>query len=287
MTLSEFISKYTGVPNVGNTDENKGECVGLVMVWVKNLGLSHFWGHAKDLFANAPSAEWDKIRNAPGIYPIPGSVMVWNGRTGGGYGHTAIVVSSDPDADTFTVFEQNSPLNAPPIVKTYTSWTNVTGWLIPKIADTDIGEPTLPEENPHKNCIPIDEHITVVSERDSKDRKLEDCRDAKAKMEADKDKLIEQSQKSLSLANEQLAGNIKSMGSGIESMATIASNLMEYQEKGRVLLEGKIEVLEANLLPYPKKILELEQEVSEKDKKLNQRIKSFGWWEFIKTKVGA
>ena len=39
--LKKFIKKYEGVSNVGNTPGNSGECVGLIQVYIAELGLKH------------------------------------------------------------------------------------------------------------------------------------------------------------------------------------------------------------------------------------------------------
>lgn len=134
--MEQFIEKYLGV-KCGNTKENFGECVGLVMLWIAELGLSHIWADAKDIFANASVNEWIKIKNSSELYPIEGDVIVWNGRTGGGFGHTGVVTESDPEDDSFTVLEQNNPLGSVPIITKYFKWTNVIGWLRPKEAKVD------------------------------------------------------------------------------------------------------------------------------------------------------
>ena len=76
--LKKFIKKYEGVSNVGNTPGNSGECVGLIQVYIAELGLSHIWGHAKDIFANASTNEYEKVENAPDIYPDEGDIICWN-----------------------------------------------------------------------------------------------------------------------------------------------------------------------------------------------------------------
>lgn len=132
LSINDFIKKYDGVAGVGNTDANKGECVGLIAVWVDNLGLSHIWGHAKDLFANAPDSEWNKIENASNVYPKSGDIMCWGGSWGGGYGHTGVVESSSPSTDSFKCFEQNYPTGSAPHIVTRKSWNGIIGWLSPK-----------------------------------------------------------------------------------------------------------------------------------------------------------
>lgn len=129
MTLQAFIDKYTGVAGVGNTRENTGECVGLVMVWTASKGLPHTWGHAKDLLANADRNAFQVIANSETNHPQPGDVLCWNGRWGGGYGHTGIVVSAD--ASTFTLFEQNNPTGSRPRLVKHANYSNVQGWMRP------------------------------------------------------------------------------------------------------------------------------------------------------------
>lgn len=127
MNLQAFIDKYTGVAGVGNTPENTGECVGLVMKWTASNGLPHTWGHARDLLANADRKAFVVIANSETNYPSPGDVLCWNGRWGGGYGHTGVVVSAD--ANTFTTFEQNNPKGSAPRLVKHASYSNVQGWM--------------------------------------------------------------------------------------------------------------------------------------------------------------
>jgi hypothetical protein len=55
--------------------------------------------------------------------------MVWNSNTGGGAGHTGVVVSAN--VNTFDCYQQNDPYNSGMHVKTY-NYANVIGWAIPK-----------------------------------------------------------------------------------------------------------------------------------------------------------
>ena len=139
-SLTEFIAYYNNKGDIGNTLENKGQCVGLAFAWLLNLNHSHFYGHAKDLYNNAPDSEYTKIRNTSSAYPIAGDVIIWNSTAGGGYGHVAVVIGSSKEDDSVTVFEQNNPTNAPCRVHTYTNWKGVIGWLRPKNLPTDTTE---------------------------------------------------------------------------------------------------------------------------------------------------
>jgi len=136
LNVCEFISIYNGRTGIGNTPENKGQCVGLVSMWEANLGLDHIWGNAKDLFDNASKKQWTKTKNAPSKYPVSGDILVFNKNAGGGAGHTGLVIGSNSQLDSVTIFEQNNPGNVPGVaceVNTYKgdSWKLITGWLHP------------------------------------------------------------------------------------------------------------------------------------------------------------
>ena len=129
MTLQEFVNKYNNQSNIGNTPDNKGECVGLVMVWVSSIGSAHVWGHAKDLFTNA-GVGYEKIKNADDLFVQGGDIVVWNSNMGGGYGHTAVATGKN-NGDAFEVLEQNNPTGAGVRLHTYSNYANVIGWLRP------------------------------------------------------------------------------------------------------------------------------------------------------------
>jgi len=133
MTFNDFINKYNGKGKVGNTKENTGECVGLVMVWVKELGLPHIWGHAKDLLINADPKSYERIDNTPTAIPQAGDIIVWKKEFNSTYGHTAIATGTG-NINTFEVFEQNNPLGTSCRLHTYKNYAYVDGWLRPRVA---------------------------------------------------------------------------------------------------------------------------------------------------------
>lgn len=133
MTLQEFFNKYNNQPNVGNTAENRGECVGLVMKWIQTLSLPTFYGHAKDLYSNAPNEYFAKILNTPEAIVQEGDIVVWGARYNGTYGHTGIA-KGKADVNNFDCFEQNDPLGSKPHIKKY-NYAYIIGWLRPKKAD--------------------------------------------------------------------------------------------------------------------------------------------------------
>ena len=172
INLKDFIKKYTGI-KCGNTEVNFGQCTGLANLWIAELKLSHLWGHGKDMYANAKTSEYIKIPNSPNVYPVAGDIICWNGRTGGGYGHIAIVTESNADEDTFTVFEQNNPLGSPPKITKYTKWTNVIGWLRPKV----LAEQT---DDCEKKIKELEKELQKVTTE--KDRYKQEARDSREKI---------------------------------------------------------------------------------------------------------
>jgi hypothetical protein len=134
MDFQSFLNRYNGQRNVGNTLENTGECVGLVMVWVKSLGLPHIWGHAKDLLTNADKSHYTVIMNSSTNVPQRGDIVVWGKSFNGTFGHTAIATGSG-DAKSFEVFEQNNPIGSNSRLHRHT-YSHVLGWLRPKVRDT-------------------------------------------------------------------------------------------------------------------------------------------------------
>lgn len=131
MTYQEFFNLYNGKSNVGNTTENKGECVGLSAVWIDALGLPHVWGHAKDLFANADEKFFDKILNTPDAVAQIGDIAVF-GISYGKFGHTG-VVHKPIDINTLEIFSQNDPLGSNCHLVKYT-YKHIIGWLRPKVS---------------------------------------------------------------------------------------------------------------------------------------------------------
>jgi hypothetical protein len=131
ITFQEFLNKYNGQTTVGNTPENTGECVGLISVWLDNLGTPHVWGHARDLINNCDKSAYEVEYNTPTGVPKKGDVIVWSSAMGGGYGHTAISTGSG-DTTKFEVFEQNNPTGSNCHLRTYPNYNNVIGWFRPK-----------------------------------------------------------------------------------------------------------------------------------------------------------
>jgi len=130
MTLNEFYNKYKGQANVGNTEANRGECVGISSLWMDNFNVPHVYGHAKDLYANAPDEYFAKISNTPDAIIQDGDIAIWSAGYNGTYGHTGVAFGKH-DVNNFDCFEQNDPLGSTPHIKRY-NYAYVIGWLRPK-----------------------------------------------------------------------------------------------------------------------------------------------------------
>ena len=141
MNIQEFYNNFNGKAGVGTTAANTGECVGLVMSWIKFLGLPTFYGHAKDLYANAPDEYFAKISNTPDAIIQEGDIAVWEAGFNGNYGHTGIA-RGKADVNKFDCFEQNDPLGSKPHIKTY-NYAYIIGWLRAKT--TPLLSPIVPE----------------------------------------------------------------------------------------------------------------------------------------------
>lgn len=133
MTLEEFISKYSGQKNVGNTPENRGECVGVSSLWMDNFDIPHVWGHATDLYKNASTKDFTKIPNTPDAIVQKGDIVVWGKGYNGTFGHTGVATGTNTDVNRFDCFQQNDPLGSTPHIKNY-NYAYVIGWLRPKRA---------------------------------------------------------------------------------------------------------------------------------------------------------
>lgn len=125
--LLEFIERYLGQHGTGDTVGNRGQCVGLVEVWIDINGYPHIPGNAVDLLANAERSRYTYVENKPMNYPLAGAIVCWDATWGDGYGHTAVVVAANPSQ--LVVFEQNNPSYAAPQVETH-GYSGVAGWLV-------------------------------------------------------------------------------------------------------------------------------------------------------------
>ena len=151
MNLSDFIAKYKGLGGVGDTEANKGQCVGLVEVWLDNLGLPHLWGNAIDLPKNINPNFYRYILNdltIPSLIPSPGDLIIYKANNAlfetGPFGHVSICISSTDT--TFTDFNQNAGTTpAQRVCRVIDhprgSYVGILGWIHPFILD-EVPTPT-------------------------------------------------------------------------------------------------------------------------------------------------
>lgn len=133
MSIDDVIKKYFDQPNVGDTPQNKGQCVGLIECYIDDLGLPHDWGNAKDLLADADTTKFTVVKNNPSDtsqFPPIGAIMVLDGTWGNGDGHTGVVVFAD--GIVYAMLEQNNPTGHKPQILTH-DYKGVLGWLIPSV----------------------------------------------------------------------------------------------------------------------------------------------------------
>lgn len=110
MTIQDFIDQHPDQKNVGDTSGNIGQCVGLVEVWFDTMNLSHVWGNACDMPANADPNVFDVVNNSPTYLPPIGSAVVWpKGFGGSDVGHVALIAPGTT-LDQMAVFEANDTI---------------------------------------------------------------------------------------------------------------------------------------------------------------------------------
>lgn len=134
--MADVVDKFYARTNgqaINSCGGIKGQCVAGVQSYTNiELGIGGCPAFpvagAKDMFGTRTDA-FDWVRNTPEGVPPRGAIMVWNGRVGGGWGHTGVVTAAN--VNTFDCFQQNDPYHSPMHVKTY-NYANVIGWAIPK-----------------------------------------------------------------------------------------------------------------------------------------------------------
>lgn len=194
--LPQFVTNLTGQINIGNTPENKGQCVGLEAVWCDNLGLPHIWGNAIQLLDNADKSAYTVVMNTPTNAPSQGDIVVFKPN------HTAIVVKAD--VNTLTVFEQNDHDANDPSgacqVKDYT-YENVVGWL-------------------HPNNLPGTETVPVTPTVDQVQAQLKE-----------EIKAVDQCQTQLQMANRTIVSQQGNIGTLVQDKETLQKQLDGVQSE--------------------------------------------------------
>lgn len=141
-SFNEWKNKTLGVKI--DLDNQSYDCVDVPKSWAEYLTgkpwqQSFCWGNAKDLYNNCPTTYWTKLPK--GNKPEIGDVFVMNGQTGGGYGHTGVIMAID--GGNMTVMHQNTFTQQAVFTGVY-SWNSslITGFLRPKVAFTIGDQPT-------------------------------------------------------------------------------------------------------------------------------------------------
>jgi hypothetical protein len=132
ITFQQFANKYLGkqVEYHSFDPKAKYQCVDLVNQYiVEVLGLTPVIGtHAKDFPSKIKTTEFEVLKNTPDFIPVIGDIAIWNGKSGGGYGHIAVVSDNKATTKKFNSLDQNW---SKPLFVTFEShsYTNVSHFL--------------------------------------------------------------------------------------------------------------------------------------------------------------
>lgn len=175
MTLNEFIDKWNG-KGIDFDGQFSTQCVDLArQYWKEVIGLKsqpRGVAGAKDFWTNYESDSnlhnnFDKISNTADNYPMPYDIVIW-GASYGPYGH--IAVATKGDKNKFSTFSQNDPPGKLSVLKDYTSYKGVLGWLRPKT-------PPQPLPNEPESCLEWKKVSDYLSADFNPDRVLEQIQD--------------------------------------------------------------------------------------------------------------
>lgn len=130
MTLTEFVTKYTGtfVEYHSFDPSAKYQCVDLVNKYiVEVLGYTPIIGTNAQDFPKKAGKEFNYILNTPTGVPNKGDLMIF--KSADNVGHISIFLQGS--TSLFTSFDQNYPTGSPCKLVNHT-YKNVLGWLQPK-----------------------------------------------------------------------------------------------------------------------------------------------------------
>lgn len=145
--LGDFIDRYKGREKGYPTDSSySGECLSIVKLYIQEVfgiipppsGSNSAYGYWTNFPSPLPTL-FDKVQNTLTAVPEAGSIPIWNTSVGGGFGHIDIFVSGDVNA--FTGFDQN--WNGRQAHLQVHAYTNVVGWLRPKLQDNPLPDPCI------------------------------------------------------------------------------------------------------------------------------------------------
>ncbi len=250
--LITFINQYLGKTGVGNTDQNRGQCVGLVSLWMDTLNIPHEWGNAKDLLDNADKNYFTIVYNDPNNlaqYPPAGAVLVYDGTWGNGVGHTGIVVFST--GTIIILFEQNDTRSDDPNgaceVMAHPNYNGVIGWLIPKNLPTTTSDclvPNTPEwQTKYEEIVGkagkydafVSDGYNSSMDIDSKIKGMQDTIDSLNQIIKDKNAQIAGLNTSLSTAD----GQINGLKMQVQQQTLLAQQLPECQKERDQAIEDR------------------------------------------------
>lgn len=133
MTISQWYPTVAG-KRVNSCGGILGECVALVQKYANEVlgvnGCPVFPVPAARLMVGARPDAFTWIPNTPTGIPPYGAIVVFNGRVGGGYGHTGVAIEGCTLTQVRCI-QQNDPLGTGVSIKVY-PYTNVSGWLVKK-----------------------------------------------------------------------------------------------------------------------------------------------------------
>lgn len=127
-SLLYFIAAHLG-RRVTSPGGLGGECVDLIELWLRALGVPTIAGNAVDLWGDAAQRDFIHILNGPTNAPQAGDVVVWHRAPSvgiGPFGHCAVCVLAD--SMRLLTLDQNWP-NGSPVALVLHPYDGVTGWL--------------------------------------------------------------------------------------------------------------------------------------------------------------
>lgn len=136
LSLSEFIQKWLGEPAEEFDSKNLNQCVDIVLKWAKNVSpdITRFGVQSAYAIAdNFNHPEWRWVKNMGTLYPIAGSIVVFD-KTYGKDGHVAVANgehrTEGKKTDWVRLFSQNDPAGSPCALINY-RYTHILGWFEP------------------------------------------------------------------------------------------------------------------------------------------------------------
>jgi len=170
MTFDAFIEKYEGKTwGYPNDSDYRGECLSLSKHHIKEVyginppasgcnGARCYWS----IFPNPLGTVLKKVACDSGVIPKRGWIVVWNGNTGGGYGHIASILSATKTE--FVSLDQN--WNGRHAHRVNHNYSNVYGYLVP------LNEPEGENMSDLKAC--LEAHTTLMDKINKLEKENDD-----------------------------------------------------------------------------------------------------------------